>query len=72
MEITSASSQSHTGLGGNSSLFPWTEEGEGLRGDEIGYELMFDVNADLEVDDKVGPGLATLRSSNCRPRFPPS
>ena len=32
---------------------------------------MFDIDADLEVDDSVMPSLGTLRCSSHRARFPP-
>ena len=50
METGSASFWSCTGLGEGSSQFPRTEEEGGLGGNE----LMFDVDADLEVDDTDG------------------
>lgn len=67
MEKANASSQSCTSLGGGSSQFPWTKKGGGLRGDK----LMFDLDADLEVDDLAGPSLGALRRFNCRSRFFP-
>ena len=68
---TSASSQSYIGLGGDSSQFPRTEEGGGPRGKELDDELMFDIDADLEADDRAGPGPGALRCHNYRSRFPP-
>ena len=50
VETGSASFWSCTGLGEGSSQFPRTEEEGGLGGNE----LMFDVDADLEVDDTDG------------------
>ena len=50
VETGSALYWSRTGLGEGSSQFPRTEEGGGLGGNA----LMFDVDADLEVDDTDG------------------
>ena len=60
VETASASSQSCISSGGGYSKFPWTEEGRGPRGNKLGDELMFDVDADLDVDDTVKPGLRLL------------
>ena len=43
MEIASDTSQSHTGSGGDSSQFPWIEEGGSLGGMELEDELMFNL-----------------------------
>ena len=50
METSSASSQSCIGFRGGSSQFPRIEKGGGPGGDK----LMFDVDANLVVDDIVG------------------
>ena len=50
METGSALYWSRTGLGEGSSQFPRTEEGGGLGGNA----LMFDVDANLEADDADG------------------
>ena len=71
METTSASSQSYDGSGGNSSKFPWTKEGGGPRGEELDDELIFDMDADLEGNDRAEPGPGTLRHRSRRTRFPP-
>ena len=39
--------------------------------DELGDELMFDLDVDLEADDATGLGPGTLRGNSHRPRFPP-
>ena len=39
--------------------------------DELGDELMFDLDVDLEADDATRPGPGTLRGNSHRPRFPP-
>ena len=38
---------------------------------ELDDKLMFDIDADLEADDRVELGLGTPRCRSCRPRFPP-
>ena len=40
-------------------------------GKELDVELMFDVDANLEADDKAKPGSGTLRRRSRRPSFPP-
>ena len=71
METASASSQSLTGSGRGSSQFPWKEVGEGPGVDELEDELMFDLDVDLEANDRARLGLGALRRSSCRPRFLP-
>lgn len=38
---------------------------------ELDDKLMFDVDANLEDNDRVGLGPGTPRCRSCRPRFPP-
>lgn len=62
-------SYSCTSSGGGSSQFPQTEEGKGLRGEELDDDLMFDIDANLEADDRVEPSLAAPRLRSRRSRF---
>jgi len=71
METASALSQSHIGLGGGSSQFPRIEEGGGLGGEELDVELMFDVDDDLEADDRAGASLGTPGHRNHKLRLSP-
>lgn len=71
METASASSQPHTGSEGGSLQFPRTEEGEGPGGEELDDELMFDVDADLEADDRNERSPGASRHRNRRARFLP-
>ena len=71
MEIASASSQFHTGSRGSSLQFPCIEKGGGPGGEEFNVELMFDVDADLETDNKAKPSLSAVRCHSHRLRFLP-
>ena len=61
VEMTSTSSQFRNGSSGDSSQFPHTKEEGGPGGDELEDELMFDVDANLEVDN-----VARLSNGTCR------
>ena len=56
---------------GCSSQFPQIEEGGGPTGNELGDELMCDIDTDLEADDKAGSCPSTSRHRSHKLRFPP-
>lgn len=70
VETASASSQSCTSLGGGFSQFPWIKDGRGPGGKELEVKLMFVVDVDLAVLDKVGPGLSTQKLRHGLKRHP--
>ena len=71
MKTTSASSQSCASSKGYSSQFPQIEEGGGPGGEELDDELMFDIDVNLDANDKGGLCLGAPRCRSCRPIFLP-
>ena len=72
MEIASALSLFRTSSRGGSSQFPRIKEEGGPGGEEFDVELMFDVDADLEADNRAEPSLDALKRHSHRLRFLPS
>ena len=64
--MASASSQSYTSLGGSYLQFPWTEEGEGLGGEELEEELMFDIDVDLAAKSEWKDASSDYAEDECR------